>query len=405
MTPMRAPRWGWLLATVASLALVLLAAMSSGTALDTAAIDLRHRWVALTAPAMDPDPSDPAAATALATMVGMNVFLEQEVEPDKRQLSLELLRSAGIGWIRQELPWEQIEPDARGEYVDTKFGGSTWAKFDDIVDRANALGLNVVLRLDTSPTWARPADALDGRAPPQNYDDYFNFVEQAVTHFRGRVRAYQVWNEPNLDIEWGGQAPDPAGYARLLRGAAERIHRADPNAQVVMAALSPTLTDNQDAQNELRYLQGLYDAGARGSFDVLALQAYGLRGGPDDPRTDVTDVTFSRPRLVRDVMLRNGDGATPVWATEVGWNVNPPDLTEQKFGRVTPTLQARYTVRAFERVRADWPWMQALYVWFWKRADEENRDQDWFWFRLADPDFTLQPAYYALRDEVQQRGL
>ena len=46
----------------------------------------------------------------------MNVFLEQEVEPDKRQRSLELLRAAGVSWIRQELPWEQIEPVAKGEY-------------------------------------------------------------------------------------------------------------------------------------------------------------------------------------------------------------------------------------------------------------------------------------------------
>ncbi len=150
------------------------------------------------------------------------------------------------------------------------------------------------------------------------------------------------------------------------------------------------------------YLQRLYEAGVKGSFDVLAVQAYGLRGGPDDPRIDPSDVTFSRPQLVREIMLANGDVATPVWATEVGWNVNPPELAEQRFGRVTPTLQARYTVRAFERVQAQWPWLQVMYVWFWKRADEFNRDQDWFWFRLADPDFTLQPVYYALRDA---RGL
>ena len=96
----------------------------------------------------------------------MNVFLEQEVEPDKRQRSLELLRAAGVGWIRQQLPWEQIEPVAKGQTIDPKFGGSTWAKFDDIVDRANGLGMQVILRLDTSPRWALPPDAPDGLGPP-----------------------------------------------------------------------------------------------------------------------------------------------------------------------------------------------------------------------------------------------
>jgi polysaccharide biosynthesis protein PslG len=134
---------------------------------------------------------------------------------------------------------------------------------------------------------------------------------------------------------------------------------------------------------------------------VLAVQAYGLRGGPDDPRVDRSDVTFSRPVLVRQLMERNGDAATPIWATEMGWNVNPPDLAEQRFGRVTPSLQARYTVRAFERVREQWPWMQVVCIWYWKRPDYANVDQDWFWFRLADPNFSLEPVYYALRDAAQ----
>jgi hypothetical protein len=382
-----------MLATLGSLALLgVLCAIGPG-AWDTLSIDLRHRWVALTAGSA---PSSGEATTPPA--VGMNVFLEQEVDPERRQRSLDLLRAAGVTWIRQELPWEQVQPSAKGETTDPKFGGSTWTKFDDIVDRASASGMHLVLRLDTSPRWALPPDAPDGLSPPINYADYFDFVAQVATRYRGKVDAYQVWNEPNLTSEWGHKPPDAAAYARLLQGAATRIRAADPNARVVMAALSPTLTENSDALNELVYLQQLYDAGARGTFDVLALQAYGLRGGPDDPRTGPEDVTFSRPTLIHQLMLANGDGATPVWATEMGWNVNPPSFAVQQFGRVTPDLQARYTVRAFERAREQWPWMNVGFVWFWKRADEANRNQDWFWFRVAEPDFTLEPVYYALRD-------
>jgi polysaccharide biosynthesis protein PslG len=258
--------------------------------------------------------------------------------------------------------------------------------------------LKLILRIDTSPRWALPADAPDGLGPPIEDAAYWDFVGQVATRYKGRVDAYQIWNEPNLNSEWGRKPPDAVAYARLLRGASERIHSVDPSARVLMAAMAPTLTENSDALNELVYLQQMYDAGARGSFDVLAVQAYGLRGGPDDPRVDASDVTFSRPLLVRQLMERNGDSATPVWATEMGWNVNPPSTPEQRFGRVTPSLQARYTVRAFDRVRAQWPWMQVVCIWYWKRADEANRAEDWFWFRLADPDFSLQPVYYAVRD-------
>ncbi|MBV9897223.1 MAG: cellulase family glycosylhydrolase [Chloroflexi bacterium] len=390
---MSAPRGGWALAALGSLVLLTLLSFVTAGAWDTLSIDLRHRWVALTA---GREPGGGPAAQPPA--VGMNVFLEQEVEPEKRQRSLDLLQAAGVTWIRQELPWEQIEPLAKGQTTDPNFGGSTWAKFDDIVDRTSAMGMHLVLRLDTSPRWALPPGALDGLSPPVRDEDYFDFVANAAARYRGRVAAYQVWNEPNLTSEWGHQPPDPTAYAALLRGAAERIHAADPNALVVMAALAPTLTDNADAENDLRYLQQLYDVGIRGSFDVLALQAYGLRGGPDDPRVGSEDVTFSRPTLVRQVMQRNGDAAVPVWATEMGWNVNPPSFAVQQYGRVTPPLQARYTVRAFDRAQQEWPWLKVGFVWFWKRPDETNRDQDWYWFRVADPDFTLQPVYYALRD-------
>jgi polysaccharide biosynthesis protein PslG len=391
-----APRGGWLLAGLGSLCVLLLASAFSAAPLETLTIDLRHRAVAATSP--QPPADLTPVAGQVANSVGVNAFLEQEVEPQRRQLSLELLRNAGVGWIRQELPWEQVEPLARDQTTDPKFGGSTWAKFDDIVDRATGLGLKLILRIDTSPRWALPADAPDGLGPPIEDAAYWDFVGQVATRYKGRVDAYQIWNEPNLNSEWGRKPPDAVAYARLLRGASERIHSVDPSARVLMAAMAPTLTENSDALNELVYLQQMYDAGARGSFDVLAVQAYGLRGGPDDPRVDASDVTFSRPLLVRQLMERNGDSATPVWATEMGWNVNPPSTPEQRFGRVTPSLQARYTVRAFDRVRAQWPWMQVVCIWYWKRADEANRAEDWFWFRLADPDFSLQPVYYAVRD-------
>ncbi|MGI9146082.1 MAG: hypothetical protein ACR2IK_05965 [Chloroflexota bacterium] len=395
---MQAPSGGWLLAASTSVALLLLVSSVSSGPLETLSIDLRHRVTAASAMRTSVANGSSGPAGRVDNHLGMNVFLEQEVEPEKRQRSLELLGRAGVGWIRQQLPWEQIEPVAKGETTDPAFGGSTWAKFDDIVARANSLGLNLILRVDTSPRWALPADAPDGLGPPVRDADYWDFVSQVATRYRGQVAAYQVWNEPNLSSEWGGRPPDAPAYARLLRGASDRIHAADPAARVLMAALAPTRTENADALNELIYLQQLYDAGVRGTFDVLAVQAYGLRGGPDDPRVGQLDVTFSRPMLVRQLMQQNGDEATPVWATEMGWNVNPPDLPVQSYGRVTPVLQARYTVRGIERVQEQWPWMQLICVWYWKRPDETNRNQDWFWFRVADPDFSLQPVYYALRD-------
>ena len=107
------------------------------------------------------------------------------------------------------------------------------------------------------------------------------------------------------------------------------------------AKLAPTVEESDRALNELVFLQRMYDAGARGAFDVLAVQAYGLRSGPDDRRLASGDVNFSRTLVVRELMVKNGDAARPIWATEVGWNAPPAGYTGPvPYGAVNEELQA-----------------------------------------------------------------
>ena len=70
---------------------------------------------------------------------------------------------------------------------------------------------------------------------------YGDFVYHFVEHYRGRVRYIQIWNEPNLYIEWGNRPVDPAGYVELLRIAYQRAKEADPNVYVLSAPLAITL--------------------------------------------------------------------------------------------------------------------------------------------------------------------
>ena len=63
----------------------------------------------------DTRPSLPIAHTHVSPY-GINVFLEQEVEPEKRARSLELVAQAGFRWIRQQFPWEDIEIHGRGDF-------------------------------------------------------------------------------------------------------------------------------------------------------------------------------------------------------------------------------------------------------------------------------------------------
>ena len=330
--------------------------------------------------------------------LGVNTFLEQEAEVSKRRRTMEMIRDAGIGWIRQQFPWEDIERPAKGQYWDERWGHSSWDKYDNIVDLAQEYGLKLIVRLDLPPKWAHP-DNLWPHTPPDDFDDYGDFVYTVVSRYRGKVKYYQLWNEPNLSIEWGGKPVDAREYVRLLKIGYQRAKEADPDAVVISAALAPTIEESWRALNDLVYLQQMYDAGARGYFDIMSTMAYGLRSGPDDRRLALRDVNFSRPLLIREIMVRNGDASKPIWASEMGWNAQPESVSaEPVFGRVSEELQARYTVRGFERAAEEWPWMGVMSIWFFKRADDRERDQPFYYFRMAEPDLTPLPVYHAVKE-------
>lgn len=151
--------------------------------------------------------------------------------------------------------------------------------------------------------------------------------------------------------------------------------------------------------SDLIYLQQMYDAGAKGYFDILGVMAYGLWTGPTDHRLGPDRTNFSRPQLIREIMVRNGDAGKPIWATEIGWNAVPKGHPDKPiFGRVTREQQARYAVEALERAQREWPWMGVMNYWFLKRATDSEQDQAWYYFNLLEPDFSPQPAYEALAE-------
>jgi hypothetical protein len=82
-------------------------------------------------------PNVPVAHAGVSPF-GINVFLEQEAEPWKREKALKMIADAGFHWIRQEFPWEDIEIHGKGDFEDRRHEPhrSAWEKYDHIVDTA-----------------------------------------------------------------------------------------------------------------------------------------------------------------------------------------------------------------------------------------------------------------------------
>ncbi len=331
---------------------------------------------------------------------GINVFLNEEVEPAKRELTVRLAREAGFDWLRQEFPWQDIEIHGKGDFEDRRNSParSAWEKYDQIVDLAEQYGMGLIVRVSTPPAWSRAkGDEVGTFAPPDNYDDFGDFVYALVSRYRGRITYYQLWNEPNIYPEWGSYAISPEDYTRLLKIGATRAREADPNVAIIAGALASTIAlqpaadPPNNALNDLIFLQRMYDAGAAPYFDIMAMQAYGLWSGPTDRRMHPRVMNFGRPQFVRDLMVANGDAHKSIWISEMGWNAGRMTCRQTLRAGLASISRRSHRRRAHERALAEAVGRRHQHLVF-AMTDEWVQARPEAYFRLADPDFTAPPA-------------
>jgi len=340
---------------------------------------------------------------------GANFFLAREVEPWKRDKTLRMAAEAGIGWVKQQFPWEEIEPLRKGEFLDPTTKTDTWAKYDQIVAACEEYGLRIVARLDRPPDWTREDNTYKQR-PPDDFEDYGDFVYEFVKHYEGRINYIQVWNEPNIFPEWGNQPVAPRAYVRLLEIAYRRAKEANPNVYVLCAPLAITLGEPHPqpgkwrSMNDLLFLEEMYKAGAAPYFDIYSANAFGMDRPPEDP-SDANTLNFQRVLLHREIMERHNDGDKAVWFNEYGWNAAPESFPQDRliWKRVTENHQAEYSLQGIEMARRDWPWAGVFMIWYFRQVGNIPIDQADYYFRMVDPDFTPRPLYLAVHDAAQSR--
>jgi polysaccharide biosynthesis protein PslG len=328
---------------------------------------------------------------------GVHMFIWGQ--PSTTQRDLHLATDAGFRWQKSLFQWRDIERGGKGQF--------DWSESDRVVRASAAAGVRIIARLDFEPLWARKDHAHNG--PPDDYQDYWDFVSAFVTRYRtastiGRVHAIEVWNEPNLDREWGDQAIGPdsaADYVRLLGGAYLAAHAADPNIIVLSAGLSPTGVIDAHSADDLEYLKWMYRAGVSGKFDALGVNAnaqapevaaaFGSLKNFDHP-----SFYFRRVEQLRQVMVDNGDAARQIWLLEWGWTADTVHPAYSWFA-VSEQKKADNVVEAFKFARAQWsPWIGVMVLWTladptWDASREE------YWWAITNPDGSPRAAYTSVR--------
>ncbi len=260
----------------------------------------------------------PASATSPAVL-GANTAMSTYEGLATADAEAKRLEDAFAGYAREEFEWNRVEP--RDGYYD-------WPKFDQMVAVAQARNIKIVGKLVYSADWASSAPAGTPTAtaryyPPADLNAWSDYVQQTVSRYAGRVTAWEVWNEPNLDRYWA-PTPDPARYAEMLRATYPVIKAADPAATVLLGGPAGGFSES--------FMSALKANGAGDSFDALALHLY-VNGAPEP---SIIESWFS---TAQTWVARNTPGR-PIWITEFGWTT-----CDSCTNRATEQQQADYLSR------------------------------------------------------------
>ena len=312
-----------------------------------------RRGLALALCALAVVPATAAAGRSVPQgFVGM-VVEGPTLEPKRANLAheMDLMVRSGVESIRVVFPWGDEQPypnlqsvpqSKRQRYRDVNGVPTDFDYTDRIVGLAAQRHIAILPVIWRAPRWGAAQPGNMG-SPPKNPDVYAQYVAALVNRYgpngslwaerpqlaKTPIRSWQIWNEPNISTFWSIQ-PFATDYVALLRTARQTILSIDPGARVVIAGL---------VNQSWTALEQFYAAGGQGLFDVMAVHPFTFKVGG----------VLVILRKIRAVMGQHGDGAKPMFVTELSW---PSALGKVKKRwlrgfEVTPAQQASRVKSAY----------------------------------------------------------
>lgn len=355
------------------------------------------------------EPTAPLPTIAPASVSELEFGVVGHLYYTDRDRVLQLVQNAGFDWVRQQVVWRDIEDPVAGIYG--------WEELDMIVNTVNAYDRRLLVNIVQSPTAYSATNGL-----PDDPETLGNFVEMMARRYGDKIHAYEIWNEPNLAHENGGNiVPEDVGhYVEILKVAYTRIKAVNPNAIVLAAASSSSgVTNPSIALSDEAFYKAMYtynDGEVRNYFDVQAVHPGGSANPPDthwpdNPSTAdgwTTDSTFYFRHVedVREWMERYGMDDKKVWITEYGWATenNTPGY---EFGnQVSMEEQSAYITGAIRRTFEQYPWVTNMFLWnvnfavLWGERGDPLHEQASF--AILNPDWSPRPSYVAIQSLIAE---
>lgn len=258
-------------------------------------------------------------------------YPEETRSIDEVRRDLALLEAARVDVLRVSIGWDSVEP--RRDAYDFAF-------WDEVVELATEAGVRLIPYVAYTPEWnSDGSPEAFWKTPPRDLREFTELMRLLAERYRGRIRSWEIWNEPDNRDYWLGSAED---YGALLAAGAEGVRAGDPDAQVVLGGLA----------GDVDFLRELFDEhGAAGRVDVVNLHGYYETWNPNPLETFPEYVAE-----VTSVLERHG-GRQALWMAEVGYSdLAPPagSFVGRRYDyEHTPEFQAVVLVRTLALLFAE----------------------------------------------------
>lgn len=292
--------------------------------------------------------------------------------------ALNVAKSANAKVVRVEALWSVLEPEAAGRQDPAAI-----ASLDRVVAGAASRGMKVLLMIDSTPCWASTAPSkgnctgLDPNTPevtryqPAGTQGYVDIAKLLVARYAANLAAFEIWNEPDQANELYWDGPNKVtNYVALAKAAYPALKQVAPSVPV----LAGSFVGGNGA-----WLQALYKAGIKGSYDALSVHFY--------------DLTLSALTATRAVQRQNGD-TKPLWLAEFGYtSCSTPKGPAYKLDHACNTRagQAQNLIDTLREI-VTVPWVKAALVF---TVYDQN---DAYQFGLLTSKGAEKPAFLAVRD-------
>lgn len=340
---------------------------SSGSPWTVLLVALLVGVVALLASAIVPSAARAAAPDGFVGITTEDAYTGKDAYA---QAQLKAQRAAGFTVARQVFRWNEIEWGS---------GAYDFSATDRFLKNAAIAGMRVMPLIQGEPEWAtsRPKKSkYRGFFPPkdnatiarfgavlaQRYGPNGSFwaANPALTPYP--VTSYQVWNEPNFPIYWGGK-PNGAAYAKMVIAVSAAIRAVQPDAYIVSAGIP----DSTLGQPPKKFIKAMLKAGAGPSLNAIGIHPYAI-----DVKS-VMKITRGLRKTVNSVGGKNLD----LWVTEIGWAAGGPKTPKRTVSFAKQGTIVRSAFQSLAKARTSLK-LRGIVYFAWRDSEVYKGGKD-FW--------------------------